>query len=170
MLKKAGAALLLLAAVLMAFCGCSSVQPPTAGEVAAALSKPFTARVELGYGGESVTGTLDFSPAGAKFEVAAPEGLSGLTLALSAEGETLSFAGMEKALPTGALPDKAPVKLLNSALAAVAAGAVEITASGGEVIVSGRTEGGAFTLALEPVTLAPKALEMASADIKAVFC
>ena len=170
MLKRT---LFMLALVPLAFfvlTACSNVSAQTAEQVHAALSKPFSADAELRWGDDGVAmGALDYSPAQTRFTLEYPEAVSGLMLTLSAEGETLSLSGMEKRFSAGTLPDRAPLKLMNGALAAASSGRAEVSETKGAVKVTGRTEAGAFTLTLEPETLFPRELTMPEADLAVKF-
>lgn len=131
--------------------GCSSARLPSAKDVQAYYAQPFSAEITFALGEN--TAVCAFSREGEVYLLTAesPDSLAGLETELSGDAAELRYAGMEKAFPVSALPEKNPAVLLRAMVSALAAG--EFTLVGTEEGASAAGEG--FTLYFDAKSLMP---------------
>lgn len=147
--------------------GCAASAP------AFPVTEHFRCEADVVCGGERFSGTLMRGAAGTlRWEMTAPESVRGCAFGWDGEALTLTAQGLSFAVEPTSLPETAPVRVLLSALDAVALTdrqTAPIAASDGAARTAGRCSAGSFVLLSDPATGALRALSVPERAVEIRF-
>ena len=130
--------------------GCAASAP------AFPVIEEFRCEAAIELSGQTFSGTLTRASAGTlTFEMTAPDSVSGWTFRFDGEAVTLTLQGLSYAVEPAALPNTAPVRVLATALDAVARTdrkTAPVAAADGVGRTVGRCSAGSFVLLSDPKT------------------